>query len=432
MAKKQPGKKRDSREPELQRGKALLAAWGIHEGTLPPGTSDQEVLSTLEPFIGKDPACDLLIAEWLGKLSSQQSADRLSQWEDSSDTKSLKREIRRSMFKLEQKGFKVVRQSPAAAPVSFAPAATGPEGYLGPVDGEGSRMAWLLKPGRGGVTGLLTVLSDVEGMIFVDAVVAKRSALMRTLKESSSTGPVVQTPWKYADALMHAAFKLAPPKPSNMRADYLLTRADMTLEQAEPLPETPDLSNIPAPVRSEDELLDNSADLFSEEEFRTWSLPQEIARKHIQEMMNSKKSGLVLSKQAATERAVGIMDDAMEEFLNSPLKQRFVTRLLHMAHLFQLQERTAPAQLAMIVASVLENPKGRDLKETSFMRALVFRAFTPYLAQGDPGPEEPETETAEGASRILDPSKVSTLSDGDEADPGAAAGDDSPPVIIRP
>jgi len=437
MSKKPSEKKRDPRQEKLERGRSLLAAWGVHEGTLPEDTPPEKELEILAPLIGRDPACDLLIAERMGRLPVAAAADRLAAWEAEARDKDVKREVRRSLFKLQQKGLARPRQEAPAEPFRLGAAVSEPEGYLGPIDGEGARMAWLVKPGRGGVMGLLTVISDVDGMIFVDSVAAKRQALMETLKESSSTGPLVKVAWRYADALMHAAFKLAPPKPGNMRADYLLSRGEFTPAAPEAAP-APPAADLPAPEAAEmDELLDKSAELFKEREFRTWILPERIARVHLQRMADATSTGLVLSKEAATERVVAIMDEALEEMVGGDHRGLFVRRMEEMAYLFHLQERRAASRACLAVAGVLRSPGERSLKNVSFLRALVFRAFAPYLMRkGGTGEEAAagqgaaaEKETAEGSSVILDPSKAGISSAPDE---GGKAEGDQPSLIIRP
>src|SRR5258706_16161559 len=100
MPKRPPKGKADPREETLARGRRLLAAWGIHEGTLPPGSPGPQVVHTLSPLIGRDPACDLVIAEWLGRTAEAASAEKLASWEAEAADKDVKREIRRALFRL--------------------------------------------------------------------------------------------------------------------------------------------------------------------------------------------------------------------------------------------------------------------------------------------------------------------------------------------
>jgi hypothetical protein len=434
MAKTRQKGKRDPRNEQLEKGRSLLAAWGLHDFTLPSDTPAGEALEKLESFIGKDPACDVVIAGWLGRFADPSVARRLVTWEQETKDKDLRREIRRSLFKLEQKGIEVKRPEEPKPAFTLGDPSSEPQAYLGAIDGDGTRMAWLLRSDRGGTTGLFTVISDVEGMVYVDAVTARRQALKATIKDAiSESGPLVAVPWKYADSLMSAAFKKGSPRPGSTKGDYLLNRGEITQDEAGPVPPCPIVEILPEAETSDEGLLEKSAELFREKEFGAWVLPAEIARTHLQQYADSTSSGLVLSKEAAAERAVGIMDAALEEFIGGPLRTLYIRRTEEMAYLLHLRGKEEAARRAMAVARALATPEGRTMKEISFFRAFVFRAFAPYFAPPDqPRPSgDQDTDKVEGSSRIIDPSKVRVVeqTDGPKTEPGDKG--DSP-VIIRP
>jgi len=446
MSKRSASGKPDPRQEDLNRGRTLLAAWGIHDGALPPGTPGQQVVATLSPLIGRDPACDLLIAEWLGRTTDAAAALKLAEWETSAAEKDLKREIRRALFKLEQKGIKVERHEEPRPAFSLGVKPAEPEGYLGAVDGDGARSAWLLRRDTGGYTGIFAVIHDQEGMVSVSAGSITKNHLAETIAELASSGPgaPARVPWPYADALMHAAFRKAAPRPGHARADYLLSRSEITVADAADATVCPIVSLIPAEAVADPDLLDKSAELFKEREFGAWALPQEAARPHLEALADLNKSGLVLSKEVAAERFTAILDAALEAFVAAPTRPIYARRLEEMAYLFHVQERERPARLSLAVSVALRSPEGRTMKEISFLRAFVFRAFVPSMMRdsarhgdvhdhahdhGAPEGPAPRSETAEGSSIILDPSKVR-----EKGVPGAGRVDDiaAPGMIIRP
>jgi len=443
MAKPSARPKTDPRRQALDRGRTLLAAWGIHDGTLPPGTPGAQVVLTLSPLIGRDPACDLVIAEWLGRTGDAETAEKLAAWEPEASDKEVKREIRRALFRLEQKGLKVNRREEPKTAFSLGVKPSEPEAYLGAPDGDGARMAWLLKREASGYLGIFTVISDHEGMLSVSAGTLTKQRITDALKEmeSEGAGAPAHAPWTYADALMHAAFRRAAPRPGRARADYLLSRSEITPAQAAPLPACPVWDEVPEAMVADAELLDASAELFKEKELGTWSLPAEAARAHLQALADLNRSGLVLSKETAAERTTAIFDAALVEFAAGPLKELVARRLAELAYVFHLRGMARQARLALAVALALRGPEPSDLKKVSFLRAWVFRAFLTSMmrdrAAGSPGAarEEaaegaaPPSELAEGASRILDPSKVR-----ESGVQGAGRIDDTgePGLIIRP
>jgi len=451
MPKQTRKEKADPREQALERGRTLLAAWGIHAGALPPGTPGPQVVATLSPLIGRDAACDLLIAEWLGRTPDAAAAARLVEWEATASDKELKREIRRALFKLEQRGILVERREEIRTPFTLGVKPSEPEGYLGAIDGDGSRMAWLIKKDSGGgCTGLFAILHDTEGMVSLSAGSITRQRLGEALKEmaSSATGAPARIPWLYVDSLMVAAFRKAAPRPGNARADYLLARSEFTSSEGAPVPTCPVVDSIPAEKTEGADLLDASAELFKEKELGTWALPAEAARKHLQKLADLDGSGLVLSKETMTERMTAILDEALEDFVASPLRDIFRRRLEETAYVFQSQGRERPALLSLAVARALATPEGRQWKPISFLRAFVFRAFLPHMMRRQSAAgghdheghdhaghdhaahgEAPPSETAEGSTRILDPSKVR-----ETGVQGAGPVDDAAPpgLIIRP
>lgn len=435
MGKQGKKRKHDPREERLEKGRALLAQWGVHDFTLAADTPAERALGTLAPLTGRDPAADLVIAGWLGRFADPAVAAKLVEWESRTADKDLRREIRRSLFRLEQKGIAARRAEEPRPAFSLAAESQEPRGYMGAVDGDGSRMAWLLRSDRGTMTALFTVLNDREGMTYVDAVTARRQALMRTVKESiGAQGPLVEVPWRYAHAHMGAAFQKGAPRPSNMKADYLLNRGEITQEEPEPVPPCPVLEELPQEETSDPGLLETSADLFKEREFATWALPADRARHHIEEYARASNSGLVVSKEAATERVVGIMDKALEELAAGELRLLVVRRLEETAWILFLRGRKDSARRALAVARAMAAPEAGRLKDISFLRAFVFRAFAPYLAPRDKAPPEEKaaqgaSELAEGSSRIIDPSKIQAVDEPGEEQPGP---DDDPSLIIRP
>jgi hypothetical protein len=406
MSKRRTDRKLDAVLDRIDQGRKLLAAWGVHDGSLPQGTPAADVLRVLEPLIGRDPATDLAIAEWLGAITVPAAAERLAAWEPSAG-KELKREIRRSIFRLEQKGIRVRRAEEPKPAFSLRPEKAEPEGYLGPVDGEGARMAWLIRREAGRARGLFAVISDREGMVHLDSGIIAADKLDEALQDAERDGSRLnRAPWPYVDALMHAAFRASPPRRGSMQGEYLLDRAEVTGAEAPAEGTAP-----PCPAREEvafeasEAALDASAQLFGERELRSWVLPHEVARPHLQSLVNSMESGLVVSKEATRERITSLMDAGLDDLMAGPWRGIYARRLEEMAYYFHLQGRAEPARLCAAVAEALASPEGRRMKGVSFLRALVFRAFLPILASAK-GAESAEGEPAgpdPAAPRIITP-----------------------------
>ena len=92
--------KKNARDSRLEHGDELLEARGIDLEA-----SDDVLLPALVGAIGQHPDSDLTIAELLGSIPLDAAASELLAWEAREEVgKDLKREIRRSIFRLQQRG----------------------------------------------------------------------------------------------------------------------------------------------------------------------------------------------------------------------------------------------------------------------------------------------------------------------------------------
>ena len=141
------------RDRQLQLGEQQLAQWGIpaHAGT-----------EVLRGVVGRNAAADLAIAARLGAQPEAASVEALTAMEASSQDKLVRKEIRRSLYRLERRGLPLP-QSTTAKPTLVA---SGPrlEGYLSAVDGSGDQLVWLVKPRPAGVAHVFAGLNDPGGL----------------------------------------------------------------------------------------------------------------------------------------------------------------------------------------------------------------------------------------------------------------------------
>jgi len=93
-------KSRHKREDRLIVGDAFLEESGVDVDA-----PDDELLPRLLELIGGNPEGDLAIADLLGSVPCQEAASRLTEWDAQKPRdKDLRRIIRASIFRLEQRG----------------------------------------------------------------------------------------------------------------------------------------------------------------------------------------------------------------------------------------------------------------------------------------------------------------------------------------
>src|SRR5206468_3656218 len=106
------------------------------------------------------------IADRLGGIVSEDSVRLLARMETTAKDKLLRREARRAIYRLRQKGVltdePATKAEPTARPLLAGPE---PEGYLSLSDPRGDRLLWLLKPrSGGGLWHLSTVVNEPAGL----------------------------------------------------------------------------------------------------------------------------------------------------------------------------------------------------------------------------------------------------------------------------
>jgi hypothetical protein len=392
--------KKEKREERLIKGDAALEARGIDLEA-----PDEELLPLLLATRGADPDADLSIADLLGSIAIEEAARYLIEWDKAgSPDKDLMRIIRKSLFRLQQRGIAAaVREKPPADPVRiFEPAV--PTGYLSPMDGWGNRLAWLTRPRpEGGLFVLTSLISDVAGMREVHEFSANKGRLKEVFADAAqNSAPPAPTPHRYVDWLMWDAYRRGVPR-DEQGGGYPLLRADFYSEA--PLPVPSPVHDMIGATWAEDEssLLDQSAGLFEGKEFFGWALPDDMVKVHQARFRDAQGSTLVLSKEAMTERLTGVIDKAFDEILEGESRALYAARLAEMALWYLLAGRdgqdSSKARTCYAVYRALADPQ-RRLKEISFLRALVFRSFLHLM------PREAREGQAEHQEAPADPSSL--------------------------
>ena len=381
-------RKKERREGRLIRGDELLEARGIDlDGP------DETLLPALTAAIGADPDSDLSIADLLGSIALEEAAHRLLEWDRRGPTdKDLKRVIRGALFRLQQRGIAAAaRHEDPGAPVRIIEPVE-PAGYLSPLDGAGTRLAWITRPRpEGGQLVLSSLIGDRTGMQQLDVLVANKSRIREILADAAKHSvPLVPAPHRYVDWLMSQAYKRGAPRDEH-GGGYMLMRAEVYDSPAVPVEPPVDPSIARMTEEEAERLRDESARLFEEPEFRGWALPDDLTKVHQARFKDAQDTTLVLSKDQMTDRLTRVIDEAFEEIFETTHRALYAARMLEMALWYAFAGRPAPARMCHAVWLAMNDP-GRRLKGISFLKVLAFRSFAPHLPD-QPAPEgEPETQ----------------------------------------
>ena len=388
--------KKKRREGRLIRGDELLEQRGIDLDA-----PDETLFPALMAAMNTHPDADLSIADWLGTIATEESAGRLQEWERSQPPdKDLRRIIRSSLFRLEQRGVTgAQRQESGGEPVRLIERIE-PVGYLSPLDGAGNRLAWIsqARP-AGGLLLLSSFINDRTGMRQFDSFRLNKSELKQRLADAASHQvPMVTAPAGHVDWLMYEAHRKAAPREG--RGNYPLQRSDIFAEPATESPLPLDEMVPPASAEQSEKRLEDSAGLFHEPEYMGWAIQDELVKVHQARLRDAQDSTLVLSKAQMSERLTGVIDKAFDEVFASDARGLYARRMREMAFWYALAGRREPAAASREVALALSDP-GRELGKVSFLHTLVFRAFI-HLLPRDREDKEPADRDG-GASLIVPP-----------------------------
>jgi anti-sigma-K factor RskA len=344
-------KKDAARHTHMTEGKKLLEQWGINLARL----QDQSItVATVQEQIGKNPAADVALAALLGNYPTPEVEQALAVWEAKATDKELRHEIRRSLYKLSQKGIATKRAEQAPPPSIFAPIE--PEAYLSPIDGRGDRLLWLVKAkAGGGLHYLSAVVNEPEGLRYFDAAEINRKK-MRQMRQDFSARmqmAMVEAPWRYCDFVMYEGYERAKARGEKEVDAYPALRTHLLSAPAQP-------SAVPLPagldaavIAADESLLQTSAQLLQERELQLWLLDHERAHHYTDQISQVQESPLILNRLQQQDRFQTVIDSAVNEVFAGEQGAAYARRLEETAFYLAATDRLDAAKRALAASLAL-------------------------------------------------------------------------------
>ena len=389
--------KKKQQEETRQRHLDRLRAIGI--GLDEPSPA---LVPSLVAHLGEQRETDLALAFFLGRIPDRAAAEALVSVEASAQAKELKREARRALYKLAQKGISVSRPGGEDMPTQETVIRLGPEieGYLSGIDGAGVRMGWLVKPQAGGGLVLLEgLVSDREGLLQVGGLRVRRRELRAMMEESKEEHRIqmVPAPWEYVDQLLYEGFEKAKAAERKGLEEFTSWRSIFTLGK-------PKLVGHPIYRLLDRETIRTGAwrslsqKLLEEPEFQSWVLEREWVEPYLKRVEDAQESRLVLNEAQKEERIAAIVRTAVEEIFSGNHGQLYQRRLEDMALYLAATKRAGEARLALAVALAVEEGDwgGLGALDITFLTRLAQKSLAFYLSQA-------KTMAAEEPSLIVKP-----------------------------
>lgn len=371
--------KKKSNEEKIRRGLEELRRSGLSLDEASPA-----LITRLQEFVGKGTEADLAVVFALGKIADPAAVKALAAIEKNSTDKEVKKEVRRSLFKLSQRGLAIPREENLEAKTAASLFARAPdvEAYLSSVDGSGGRLIWIAKPqANRGLQVIQTMVNDREGLQRVGGAQIPRKELRKMAAEIKSQHGItmISVPWEYADAVIYDGFEkakaLGRPGLENFHELRAVINTNKPAAQEHPVYRKFDVGTV-----REGAWRELSRRLLDEPELQYWILDADWVQPFLSQLEEAQTSRLVLNPVQKEERLAGIVRDAVKIICSGesgPILQR---RLEDMALYFSETGRADQARLALAVALQISERDPGPL-DVSFLTGLVQKSFAFYLSE---------------------------------------------------
>ena len=370
----------------LKRGLEELAKAGV---TL-DGDASAQVQSLKSQFgIGRER--DLAVIYSLGKTVDPAALDALDEIDRKTTDKEYKKEIKRALFKLSQRGLDVARERVGhqAAPAPLFTHEPDTEAYMSAVDGGGGRLIWLAKvqPGHG-VQVIQTMLHDRDGLLRIGGAHLRRKEMRNTFQELQRQHSIsmIPIPWEFADWAIYEGYEKAKTRGQSGLERFHELRSiigtEKPKEQTHPIYRKIDAAEVrQGPWREQ------SRRILDEPELRYWVLTDDWIQQFLTQIQEAQTSRLVLNPLQKEERMSAIVREAVKTLCSGEDGRAFTRRMEDMALYFAETRRPEVAKLSLAVALQVGEGDPGPL-DVSFLTGLVQKSFAVLLSQEKAKQEE--------------------------------------------
>ncbi len=353
------------------------------EAGFDPSVPPADAIAKLRELKSNTAVADAAIARALGNIADKSAAVMLTEMEIGA-AGALRREVRRSLYKLKQHGVDVPSASTQAATTTHDTDLE--KAMLSPIDGEGARIVWIFKPrAQGGVLRMWALISEADGLVGAQNTSLSRRELKSEREELERRAQVnlVDADWRVADFIACEAWRNTPASRRGQVGNFLTLRAQLI---ASPPPTEllhPVYAELAAEVAAEP-----SVELLKEPELLEWRLPDAQLKPYVDEIAEAGESVIVLSPVHKQERVNGVIDRATAELLTGDNGRRIRRRLEDIAYYLARVGRRAQAGWAAAAAARLRD--GIDVTKVLFFQAFVRTQLgTVAAAEQQKAEEEP-------------------------------------------
>jgi hypothetical protein len=386
--------KNKSQEEQIHKGLDKLREAGLAiDGSAP------ELVPQLKERFGKEKQIDLAVAFALGRVLDSTAVEALAEIEKQATDKETKKEIKRALFKLGQRGLRIphedVREN---KPAAFFSRATDIDAYMSAVDGDGGRLVWIAKPQPNhGLQVIQGMLNDRDGLLRVGGMHLRRKELRKMVQDIKEQHDVsmIPVPWEFADRIIYQGYEKAKARGQSGLENFHELRS--IIETAKPKEQPhPIYEKLDAAQVRDGAWREQSRRLLDEPELRYWILTDDWVQAFVAQLQEAQTSRLVLNPLQKQERFSAIAREAVKALCSGENGSLFRRRMEDMALYFVETNRPDRGKLALAVALQVGEGDPGPL-DVSFLTGLMQKTFAFYMS------EDKAKDKEEQSSLIIKP-----------------------------
>jgi hypothetical protein len=301
-----------------------------------------------------------------------------------SDKKKVQKIIRRTLYRLKNKGIGIEEVSPKKGESILRPLQPEPpKGFGGGFDFVGQRFLLLVIPHTGrGWKVMQGVTSDTKGLIEFSGEEMARKGFKAFFEEiqGKSSFPLVEMEPSYVGFLFAQAYQLTLEKKGTLPQDFLSLKSEIEGIKKEYDKPLIYLYLQAKELAEDDRVLRKGGDLLKADLFYSWRIEEDPIRPYADEVWEAEESKIVLNQAQKEVRFQGIYQKALSELFSGERRLFYKRRLEEMAYLLFKLGREEEARVSLAVTLDLEKPLNL-IQPNPFLFQLVIKSIFALLAE---------------------------------------------------
>ena len=362
----------------LEKGLEALATDGI---AIDAPTADS--FASLKSAVGRSAEAEIATVFLLGKIATRESLDIIREIEKNTSDRDVKKEIKRALFKLAQKGVAIADDAPVEKkPAVLFDRTPDIEAYMSAVDGGGGLLIWIAKtqPNHG-LQVIQAMLNERDGLLRMGAMSMKRKELRAMADDIKREHGItmIAIPWEFADHRIYDGYEKAKARGQSGLENFHETRSLIGTGKPKAVSH-PIYAKLGAGDLRDGPWREQSRRLLDEPELRYWVLLDDWLSGYLGQIEEARTSPLVLNQVQKEERLAAIVREAVKTLCAGDSGRAIRRRMEDTALYFYETRRADLARLSLAVAQQVGEGDPGPL-DISLLTGLVQKSFAFQLSR---------------------------------------------------